>query len=239
MFPVPWNFGPLIDLWEGKNQGEGIVKYIKSALIMGLRKGWQKRPLEKLLVRKGMGAMMMNFDGKRHGAYLPDDHNDDDDNDFNVGGNPHNNSQPDQSLHYHSYDTIYDVHSAIEGGKPLSCVILEEEGHNNNTNRCIASIVGKDEYLELCFIGPNHKIVNGMVYKDLQRANFNDGTGYFLPQQVVASLLLLPILVEVDIQNNEKYYTAINSRWEFLQPDRRNDDYSVDKLVFGVPEQFS
>ena len=51
-------FGPLVDLWEGKNQGEGIVKFIKHDMGMGLRQGWPKHLLEKLLVRKGLSASM-------------------------------------------------------------------------------------------------------------------------------------------------------------------------------------
>ena len=207
------NFGPLIDLWEGKNQGEGIVKCIKHALMMGLRKGWQKNILEKLLVRKAMGAVMMGFEGRNHGAYFPDNDNEADEDNRNIGMNPHNNEPPDQSLHYHRYDTVFEVYTAIQTRQPLSCVLLEEEGHTGNVSTYMGAVMGNDQCVELDFGGYHYREVNGMVYKQLLYEEFND-PGFFLPQQIVASLLLLPILVEIDNPYDAVYYTAVNSRWE-------------------------
>ena len=43
---LPWivaRYGPLRNLWEGGNQGEDILKYVKQEIAMCLRPGWQNK----------------------------------------------------------------------------------------------------------------------------------------------------------------------------------------------------
>ena len=67
--------GPLPAFWEGKFQGEGILSFVKAELLMGLRNGWQKRLLVKLLKRKAMRHLV----GKDTKADKQVGHDDDDD----------------------------------------------------------------------------------------------------------------------------------------------------------------
>ena len=45
-------YGPLRNLWEGGNQGEGILKYVKQEITMGLRPGWERKLMTRMLRRK-------------------------------------------------------------------------------------------------------------------------------------------------------------------------------------------
>lgn len=57
-------FGPLVDLWEGKIQVEGIVTYVKEEIKTGLQKEWSKRLLDNLNRQKAMRSIMRGFEGK-------------------------------------------------------------------------------------------------------------------------------------------------------------------------------
>ena len=72
-------FGPLVDLWEGKVQGEGILKYIKKELRQGTRHGWQARLLLKLLERKALSAVMGSLENWVHHGMVMDEEADCDD----------------------------------------------------------------------------------------------------------------------------------------------------------------
>ena len=56
-------YGPLIDLWEGKILGEGFVCQSRSKIPDGMKKGWQKRLLERLLVSKSLDAITARYKG--------------------------------------------------------------------------------------------------------------------------------------------------------------------------------
>ena len=57
---VMYNYGPLRNLWEGGHQGEGILRFVKSELNMGLRKGWQKSLLVRMLRTKALEEIMIS-----------------------------------------------------------------------------------------------------------------------------------------------------------------------------------
>ena len=54
-------YGPLVDLWEGKILGEGFVRQSRSKIPDGMKKGWQKRLLERLLISKSMDAITARY----------------------------------------------------------------------------------------------------------------------------------------------------------------------------------
>ena len=42
----------------GGNQGEGILKYVKQEITMGLRPGWQNKLMTRMMRRKALRSLM-------------------------------------------------------------------------------------------------------------------------------------------------------------------------------------
>ena len=219
LFNVPHalkQFGPLVDLWEGKNQGEGVFKYVKHDMCMGLRRGWQKRLLQKLLVRKGLSAAMRNLNDCDEGAYLADM-------DETEANNSNDEEATTQSMDHHCHMSRLCVLSDIATRKPISCVLLDDG--------TLGAMFTERDMVELS-LDPNSdpNTVNGMVYKNWE---LHDGLLSFGSQQIVASILLLPLLTGYPPEG--LWYTAITSRWKELQ--HLEDDPS--KTLFEIHPHLS
>lgn len=101
------SLGPLVNYWEGKVQGEGIVLFVKEQ-CNGLRKGWQKRLLDNLLQKKAFQSIMRRYNG--------DGERDDESN----------------SLHAFNYSSELAVQIEYTGSNPISAILL-----NDGTIGCV------------------------------------------------------------------------------------------------------
>jgi hypothetical protein len=50
-------YGPIRNIWEGSWVGEGFLRFIKPAMIHGLRKNWEKSTMTSLMRMKGMQVL--------------------------------------------------------------------------------------------------------------------------------------------------------------------------------------
>lgn len=156
--------GPLIDLWEGKFQGEGIVRPVKLELVNGLRRGWQKRLLQNLLTNKALRAIMRRFDKGK-------DSEENDGLDVN------------QSLHAHTYACELDVRKDYTLRKPLSVVRLVDGRYG-----CV--IRGK----QLLLLFPENDATRNVNDLHYQMWTIGNSIDFSTSTAVASSLLLLPIL---------------------------------------------
>lgn len=168
--------GPLVDLWEGKYQGEGIVAAIKQALPNGLRVGWQHRLLTNLLQDKAVKSILRRYD------------EDDEKN------------RRDQSLHYHSYASDFELRREFASRKPLSAILLADGS--------IACVIKGTYLMSLVPTDGTLVDINAMEY---HLWDLLDQEALPAHIDVVGSLLFLPGLVE---PRRTGLYTVINSRWE-------------------------
>ena len=63
-----YKFGPLINLWEGSNQGEGFLRYAKPMIINIHSKNWQVNAINKLQAKKALDSVV-----EHHCLYFCDD----------------------------------------------------------------------------------------------------------------------------------------------------------------------
>ena len=53
-----YNYGPLINLWEGSNRGEGYLRYAKPMIINIHSKNWQANAIKKLQSKKALDSVV-------------------------------------------------------------------------------------------------------------------------------------------------------------------------------------
>lgn len=178
------SLGPLVDLWEGKFQGEGIIPCIKAVLGNGLRGKWQFNLLTELLQQKSLKAIMRTYrsEEEEEADWMK--------------------SARDQSLHYHSYSSEIAVREGYYSKKALSAVMM--------TDGCIGCVVGRGSILRMIQDEDSAtRYENEMQYcgwtlmEDMEQG--------FSSNEIVASLLFLPVLVPPKLTG---MYTVINSRWQ-------------------------
>ena len=51
-------YGPLINLWEGSNQGEGYLRYAKPSIVNIHSKNWQVNALRNLQNKQSLDAIV-------------------------------------------------------------------------------------------------------------------------------------------------------------------------------------
>ena len=201
-------YGPLVNLWEGKNMGEGILHFVKAQMKMGLRPGWQKRLLLRLLCGKALASIMdaLGMDDVR-GMQLEDDDDEEDDEDASADNKTINTKE---SGIYHRYKSIADLHGDIGARKPLSLVQLD----GGEFRVVIGKLGSPDELVSVSFVEEDGCTSHaGLHYRKWRVGHVV--VGVLDSDTVRRSLLLLPYL----LAKQEDVYAAVSTAWELMNVD--------------------
>ena len=214
-------YGPLVNLWEGKNMGEGILHFVKSELKIGLRPGWQKRLLLRLLRAKALASIMESLDiddivGGYEAQSDDDDEEEEEDNDEGLG---------DASGVYHAYKSMVRLYASIASRKPVSLVQLDSgafravlQPDRQGGARMLVEVLLDEELAPVEWGGLHYwRWRPGLLAGELQ------------PERIQRSVLLLPYLLK-DVQRGADVYAAVSTKWEELNA---NGDF-VEPPQLGV-----
>ena len=185
-------YGPLVNLWEGKNMGEGILHFVKSELKIGLRPGWQKRLLLRLLRGKALGSIMSSLgvaDGRDNGD--SDDDEEEEDNGVERGV-------------YHRYKRMATLFGRMAARKPLSLVRLE-------CGQFGAVLCARDSSTPDGLLEMNPMEDGAFEHAGLRYWKWKAGSERELePAKVRSSVLLLPYLLS---DRGADVFAAVNTTW--------------------------
>lgn len=201
-------YGPLRALWEGKIQGEGILRHVKSEMTQGMRKNWAANLMKNCLDTK----QFKNITNEKEN---------------NVVVGPRSKDFLRQSSGmFHRYSSVMEVQHALlatnRDNKSTISVILVKEEH---LVRIFAVVHDYETVLELS--GPiynGNKLKFGFTYYGFGVAG--DGQLLTWPTQVLSSVspnppvvgfgLLLPLLdKDIGTEANRKF-ALISSNWKHL-----------------------
>ena len=207
-------YGPLVNLWEGKNMGEGILHLVKSEMKMGLRVGWQKRLLLRLLRAKALSSIM-NVLGMKDVYDILDDEEDEEE---EEGDADDSTIRVNERGVYHRYKTMGDIYAGIAARHPVSLVQLE----SGEFRAVVGKLQGPDQLVAVTFLEEEA----GIAHAGLHYWTWKVGVevGDLNPDCVVRSVLLLPYLME----NKEGVYAAISTAWAEMEAD---GDFVVPPLL--------
>ena len=197
------DFGPMRGVWEGGLQGEGILRFIKSDITMGLRKNWQVSILERFLKRKSMAQILHRLSESDIPSLVDDDTDD---------------TEDISRSSYHRYKNTTDAIDDFYSGKPMS-VVLKEDG-------MLGCMIGFSSFLEVNRIG-FCKNISGMDYHRWEILN-KDTTEARLEEDILTiktSMLLLPELgeegLETGLSHNDRSHTLIDWEWNQIDSEGR------------------
>ena len=198
-------YGPLINLWEGSNQGEGYLRYAKPMITNIHSKNWQVNAVKKLQNKKTFDSIV----------------------DYHL---EHNCVRSDIKLKYDNmkrerdtkmfvcYKTVNEVYANLKRKMPLSCV-----GTTTNKYYCIVRRGLKDEHLygiELKFNAMETIHSLSMTFHcvsiDKERTDLNlDSVN---EAEIIIFMLLLPKIGTSGyiIDQDRPTYYIVNSEWQEL-----------------------
>ena len=192
-------FGPLRNFWEGGNQGEGILRHVKPEITMGLRKNWQVNLIQRVLHTRTVEQLMIeitNPSDRWTQMKLEED--------TEV-----------KRQDYRCYPSHAHVLSDFGMQKPLSVIKLID-----GTIGC-ALRRGKIIPIKRVSKEPD-TVVNKMCYYTWRLVDVGGNANRtFLHSDVVASILLLPLLEERGLARTPeaRQYAAIDSTWKEMHAD--------------------
>ena len=211
-------YGPLVNLWEGKNMGEGILHLVKSEMKMGLRPGWQKRLLLRLLRAKAL-ASIMDALGMDDVCHIADD---DDEEEEEEEAADDSTIRMDERGVYHRYKTMGDLYAAFAARHPVSLVQL----NTGEFRGVVGKLLGPDHLVDVTFMEEEAAIVHGGLHYWSWKVGIE--VGDLNPDSVLRSVLLLPYLLE----KNEGVYATVSTAWEEMEAD---GDFVVPPLLGPEP----
>ena len=182
--------------------GEGILHLVKSEMKMGLRPGWQKRLLLRLLRAKALASIMDSLGMDDVVDIERDDSGDDDD-------EAHDDAtiRIAQRGAYHRYKSMGDIYAAIASRKPVSLVQLE----NGEFKAVVGKLQGADQLVAVRFVQAHGAVTHAGLHYWKWEAGIQQGD--LDPDTVRRSVLLLPYLVDKTAGNND-LFAAVSTVWE-------------------------
>ena len=223
-----WWLGPIRNFWEGSFKGEGFLRFVKSEINMGLRKGWQMALMNRLLRKKALSNILKEdykktTDTEWENAERKDvddgvfehEWERDSDSDEEMDEGPEMEDSNDEESNMETYDDEFKVYSNFEEISKLQQRNEAISGISLNNNT-VAIVVGdRDTWIIGEFETGEIREENGLKYRKLYidlegigtAANWGQaGRGY----------VLLPFLTLDIVSNVEQFYTAIRSDWMVL-----------------------
>ena len=183
--------------------GEGILHLVKSEMKMGLRPGWQKRLLLRLLRAKALASIMDSL-GMDDVVDIQGDDGDDDDDD-----EAHDDTtiRIAQRGSYHRYKSMGDIYAAIASRKPVSVVQLDSW----EFRAVVGKLEGPDQLVALSFVAADGAVTHGGLHYWIWKAGVEAGD--LDPDTVARSVLLLPLLVG-NREDRSDRFAAVSTVWE-------------------------
>jgi hypothetical protein len=188
-------YGPLRNLWEGGNQGEGILKYVKQEIKMGLRPGWQTILMTSMMKRKALRSLM----NTNWHEYTRDE------NDYKDYCKRNEDTLSSCKASYFQYKTAFAVENDFALGIPLSGVWMK-----NGTGRIILK---NGTSLEITMVQNSGRKVNGLWYHQWKLVNAVIDTNKTEP--VIPCIFLQDRTANGDITNITEY-TLIRKDWKMI-----------------------
>jgi hypothetical protein len=189
-------YGPLRNLWEGGNQGEGILKYVKQEITMGLRPGWQYKLMRSMMKRKTLRSLMDT-------GWL--ENNTDDDSDYNEGVKEKFDTLSNSKTSYFEYKTEFAVQDDFENGVPLSGVWM-----SNGKGRIVLK---NGKSLEINIVENTGRNVQGLWY---HQWNLVDGVVDSDKTSGVVPCLFLQECTSDEEEDGINEYTLIRKDWKMI-----------------------
>ena len=200
-------YGPLINLWEGANQGEGYLRYAKPTIVNIHSKNWQVNAIRNLQNKQSLDAVVDYY--MEHGCTDKD------------VKNSYCNSRRDRvPKMYVTYKTINEFCTILRRNRPFSCIRTKFSRYYGVIN------VERDKNEEILQGIPIHFDYEGK-YTSLSM-NFHklrvdmtitDSSLYrFAVSDIKIFILALPYIGTSGYQANNKssMYYIIDSEWNEL-----------------------
>ena len=204
-------FGPLVQLWEGSNQGEGYLRFIKPKINNVHAKNWHINAHKRLLEEISLDRIIDRYTDKRtegdqEHEYRPMKHL----------------RERRQKTKYHTYDSIRDIKSAIETFQPISCI-------RNCGNEYMVVVAQKERNVRLGVpININFAEWCALLQMNLHNITMNQCGDVEMLQEIkeesiINYLACLPVIDHnfSDGKCNKWNYYIIDSRWK--EVNRMND----------------
>jgi hypothetical protein len=188
-------YGPLRNLWEGGNQGEGILKYVKQEITMGLRPGWQNKLMTRMMRRKALRSLMDNdwSEDMANKNACDDDYHEKED------------KLPTSKNSYFEYRSEYAVRQDFALGRQLSGVWM-----SNGTGRIILK---KGKSLEITRIQNTGRNLYGLCY---HQWNLVAGVIDSDQTSAVVPCIFLPERKTSEEDLKQGGYTLIRKDWKMI-----------------------
>jgi hypothetical protein len=188
-------YGPLRNLWEGGNQGEGILKYVKQEITMGLRPGWQNKLMTRMMRRKALRSLMDNdwSEDMANKNACDDDYHEKED------------KLPTSKNSYFEYRSEYAVRQDFALGRQLSGVWM-----SNGTGRIILK---KKKSLEITRIQNTGRNLYGLCY---HQWNLVAGVIDSDQTSAVVPCIFLPERKTSEEDLEQGGYTLIRKDWKMI-----------------------
>ena len=206
-------YGPLVNLWEGSNQGEGYLRYAKPMIVNIHSKNWQINAIQKLQNKKALNTVV-------------DYHMVNDCDDLDMKASYFSTKRERHAKMYETYRSVNELFTNIRRQLPISCIGTTEGKYYaivQKTDIDIAKGVEikfnfqkKIDILSICF----HNIAVDMNMTDYSLECFR--------KEIINQFILL--LPEMETSGykaggNMCMYYVINSEWNELD----------ENLVFSTP----
>jgi hypothetical protein len=189
-------YGPLRNLWEGGNQGEGILKYVKQEITMGLRPGWQYKLMRSMMKRKTLRSLMDT-------GWLENDT--DDNSDYNEAVKEKFDTLSNSKTSYFEYKTEFAVQNDFDNGVPLSGVWM-----SNGKGRIVLK---NGKTLEINIVENTGRNVHGLWY---HQWNLVDGVIDSDKTSGVVPCLFLQECTSDEDEDGINEYTLIRKDWKMI-----------------------
>ena len=204
-------YGPLINLWEGANQGEGYLRYAKPIITDIHSVNWHLNAHMKLLSEKAIESVLSYHIAKNsieevHHRYL----------------NYVDSKKNRRKKMYVIYDSVIDLYSTLRMNRPISCVrtfkdlyyVIIRENKKVEDLRCVPILFEYAKTIESLSMN-FHNINIDMSLTD------NDILSVFDVSSIGNFVLLLPELGGYGYTNDSKLslYYIIDSDWNELNKD--------------------
>ena len=186
--------GPLRNVWEGGQLGEGYLRNVKGEVNQGLRPGWDEALLKRLYLKKGLANVRENWE--QESTVIDDVEEDGESEDEEVSRD-----------RYYRYEDYSSIILEIQRGAPLSLLRLK-----NGKYGCVISTT---QLVEVEVDVGQCQEINGMYYFHWEVKEKKKYLGRLSDVDIEYPVLLLPMLNSVGTtdEGDIGLYTGINDRW--------------------------